>query len=238
MAHLRLGHWPSRRPARVLPSSGHPPSHRFGDARGGTDAESVAARRPAVQTRCPTPSATEFDPPPESSRRHLLVLGPDVRDDVPADQGARSRRQHGYRRPAAIHVAPVVVRAPTATRSAHLFDANIFYPEKNTLAFSDAMLVPSLTVAPLLWLGVHQLLVYNLLLLSGFALSGAAMFLLVRSLTQHTGAALVAGLRVRVPAVPLHALRASGAADGAVDAAVPVGVPPDRQPRGGCATAC
>ena len=55
------------------------------------------------------------------------------------------------------------------------------------------MLVPALTVAPLLWLGVHQLLAYNLLLLSGFALSGAAMFLLVRSLTQHTGAALVAG---------------------------------------------
>ena len=31
------------------------------------------------------------------------------------------------------------------------------------------------------------------MLLSGFALSGAAMFLLVRSLTRHTGAALVAG---------------------------------------------
>ena len=75
----------------------------------------------------------------------------------------------------------------------HLFDANIFYPERHTLAFSDAMLVPSLMVAPLVWLGVHQLLVYNLLLLSGFALSGAAMFLLVRSLTRHTGAALVAG---------------------------------------------
>ena len=40
----------------------------------------------------------------------------------------------------------------------HLFDGNIFYPEKNTLAFSDAMIVPSLTVAPLVWLGVHQLL--------------------------------------------------------------------------------
>jgi hypothetical protein len=75
----------------------------------------------------------------------------------------------------------------------HLFDGNIFYPAKNTLAFSDAMLVPSLMAAPLLWLGVHQLLVYNLLLLSGFALSGAAMFLLVKSLTRHVGAALVAG---------------------------------------------
>jgi len=75
----------------------------------------------------------------------------------------------------------------------HLFDANIFYPAKHTLAFSDAMLVPALTAAPFLWLGVHQLFVYNVMLLSGFALSGAAMFLLVHSLTRHTGAALVAG---------------------------------------------
>jgi hypothetical protein len=75
----------------------------------------------------------------------------------------------------------------------HLFDANIFYPAKHTLAFSDAMLVPSLIAAPFLWVGMHQLYVYNLLLLSGFAFSGAAMFLLVRSLTRHTGAALVAG---------------------------------------------
>lgn len=75
----------------------------------------------------------------------------------------------------------------------HLFDANIFYPEKGTLAFSDSMIVPGMTAAPLLWLGVHQILVYNILLLAGFALSGAAMFLLVRALTKHTGAALIAG---------------------------------------------
>jgi len=71
----------------------------------------------------------------------------------------------------------------------HLFDANIFYPERNTLAFSDAMLVPSAMIAPLVWLGVPHLLAYNLLLLSAFALSGAAMFALVRSLTGQTGAA-------------------------------------------------
>jgi len=75
----------------------------------------------------------------------------------------------------------------------HLFDANIFHPERGTLAFSDAMLVPSLTIAPLVWMGVHPLLAYNLLLLSGFALSGAAMFVLVRYFTHHTGAALLAG---------------------------------------------
>jgi hypothetical protein len=75
----------------------------------------------------------------------------------------------------------------------HLFDANIFYPERLTLAYSDAMVVPSLMAAPLLWLGVEPLLTYNVLLLSAFVLSGAAMFALVRSLTGHSGAALVAG---------------------------------------------
>jgi Dolichyl-phosphate-mannose-protein mannosyltransferase len=75
----------------------------------------------------------------------------------------------------------------------HLFDGNIFYPSRNTLAFSDSMLVPSLTIAPLIWLGVPQLVAHNLLLLSGFALSAVGMFVLVRSLTGQTGAALVAG---------------------------------------------
>ena len=75
----------------------------------------------------------------------------------------------------------------------HLFDANIFHPELRTLAYSDAMLIPSLTVAPLVWLGVSPLLACNLLLLSGFALSGAAMFLLVWSLTRHIPAAFLAG---------------------------------------------
>lgn len=75
----------------------------------------------------------------------------------------------------------------------HLFHANIFHPERYTLALSDAMIVPSLTVAPLVWLGAHQVVAYNILLLSGFVLSGTGMFVLVRSLTGHMGAALLAG---------------------------------------------
>jgi hypothetical protein len=75
----------------------------------------------------------------------------------------------------------------------HLYDGNIFYPEPRTLAFSDAMLVPSLMIAPVVWSGVHQLTAYNVLLLSAFALSGASMFLLIWSLTHHVGAALFAG---------------------------------------------
>ena len=75
----------------------------------------------------------------------------------------------------------------------HLFDANTFYPERLTLTYSDALVVPALMTAPLLWLGAHQLYVYNLLLLAAFVLSGAAMFLLVRALTGRRDAALVAG---------------------------------------------
>ena len=43
---------------------------------------------------------------------------------------------------------------------AHLFDGNIFYPERWTLAFSDVLLVPALTVTPLIWAGIGPILAY------------------------------------------------------------------------------
>ena len=86
-------------------------------------------------------------------------------------------------------VAHQLPRAP-----AHLFDANIFYPERRTLAYSETLLFPAAAVAPLEWLGVPPILVYNLVLLSGFAISGVGVALLVRTLTENTGAALLAGI--------------------------------------------
>jgi hypothetical protein len=77
---------------------------------------------------------------------------------------------------------------------AHIFDANIFYPERNTLAYSETLLVPGLLAAPLHWLGVAPILVYNLVFLSGFALSGVGVALVVRRLTGNAGAAIVAGI--------------------------------------------
>jgi hypothetical protein len=74
-----------------------------------------------------------------------------------------------------------------------LFDANIFYPERLTFTYSDALIVPALMSAPMLWLGVHPVVAYNVLFLSGFVLSGIAMFLLVRALTGRADAAIVAG---------------------------------------------
>jgi hypothetical protein len=79
------------------------------------------------------------------------------------------------------------------TEPARLFDGNIFYPARNTLTFSDAMLLQGTLAAPLLWLGMAPILVYNLLLLGGMAASGFAMFVLARHLVNARGPALVSG---------------------------------------------
>lgn len=65
---------------------------------------------------------------------------------------------------------------------AHLFDANIFYPATAALTYSDSMILPALTAAPLLWAGVHPAVAYTLLFLSGFVLSALATYVLVRAL--------------------------------------------------------
>jgi hypothetical protein len=81
-----------------------------------------------------------------------------------------------------------MLRDPSA-----LFDANQFHPERLTLTYSDAMIVPALMTAPLFWMGMHPVVIYNILLLASFALSGISMFLLARALTGRIDAALVAG---------------------------------------------
>ena len=44
----------------------------------------------------------------------------------------------------------------------HLFEANIFYPAHDALAFSEPLIVPALIGAPLAWAGASPVLVYNL----------------------------------------------------------------------------
>ena len=65
----------------------------------------------------------------------------------------------------------------------HLFDANIFWPERGTLAYSDAMLLPGFLGAPLIWSGLHPVVVHNILVLISFVAAGAAMYVLVRDMT-------------------------------------------------------
>jgi hypothetical protein len=86
-------------------------------------------------------------------------------------------------------VAHALVSAP-----GHVFDANIFHPEGHTLAYSEALLAPGVLLAPLAWLGADPIAVHNLLLLVGCVLSGLTVYWLVRRLTTHDGAALVAGV--------------------------------------------
>jgi hypothetical protein len=74
-----------------------------------------------------------------------------------------------------------------------MFDANIFFPERDVLAFSDAMLLPGTILAPLSWAGVGIVTIYNLALLSAIALSGFAAALLAFELTGCVSASVVAG---------------------------------------------
>jgi hypothetical protein len=80
------------------------------------------------------------------------------------------------------------------TNPAHVFDANIFYPEPSTFAYSDAMLLPAVAVAPLFWLHVNPIATYNLALLGALAISGFTMFLLCRTLTGDALASFAGGV--------------------------------------------
>ena len=84
------------------------------------------------------------------------------------------------------HILP---RAPLS-----LFEAPILYPERHTLAFSEHLFVPSVLGAPLAWLGASPVLVYNVLIIAGLALSGWAMYLLMRQWNGSVAAGVIAGL--------------------------------------------
>src|SRR5215471_3801231 len=78
----------------------------------------------------------------------------------------------------------------------HLFDANIFYPDRNVLAYSEHMFVPSMMGAPMLWSGASPVLTYNLLLLAGLALTGWSMAFVIVRWTGDWPAGILAGVLV------------------------------------------
>ncbi len=75
----------------------------------------------------------------------------------------------------------------------HVYDGNIFYPERYTLAYSEAMLVQSVLAMPVLALGGSPVLAYNLVLLAGLTLTGWAFWLLILRWTGSVPAAYVSG---------------------------------------------
>ena len=75
----------------------------------------------------------------------------------------------------------------------NLFEANIFYPAHDALAFSEPLIVPALLGAPLAWSGASPVLVHNLLLIAGFALTAFAAACVIQSWTGSLAAGLLAG---------------------------------------------
>lgn len=80
------------------------------------------------------------------------------------------------------------------TSPANLFNGNIFYPEPRTLAYTDSVLLQGVTAAPLIWAGLSNVAVYNLVLLLSIALSGWAMWEYAEHLTGSSAAAILAGI--------------------------------------------
>lgn len=76
----------------------------------------------------------------------------------------------------------------------HLFDANIFYPEKEALAYSENLLAAALMVAPARIFTASPILLSNLALILALVTSGFAAFVLSRTWTGATDAAWVAAI--------------------------------------------
>jgi hypothetical protein len=76
----------------------------------------------------------------------------------------------------------------------NFWNANIFYPEPLTLAYSEHLVAQAVQILPVYALTGNIILSYNLLFLSTFVLSGLGMYLFVREITGSARAGLVAGL--------------------------------------------
>lgn len=78
--------------------------------------------------------------------------------------------------------------------SIHWFDANIFFPLPNTLAYSEHMASVAALVLPIQVISQEPLVAYNASMLLSFGLAGMGMYLLIRRWTGSGAAAWVAGL--------------------------------------------
>ena len=75
-----------------------------------------------------------------------------------------------------------------------LWDAPIFYPYPNTLAYSEHLLGIAVLTAPVQWLSGNAVFTYNVAFLLSYVLAGAGMYLLTASLTGNRLAAVVASV--------------------------------------------
>ena len=75
-----------------------------------------------------------------------------------------------------------------------LWEAPLFYPAHDTLAWSEHLLGIAVFVAPVYWLTGNVVLAYNVAILGSVVLAGVGAYLLARELTGRADAAWLAGL--------------------------------------------
>ncbi|HYE86572.1 MAG TPA: hypothetical protein VEA16_09470, partial [Vicinamibacterales bacterium] len=75
-----------------------------------------------------------------------------------------------------------------------IFDANIYHPFANTLAYSENLIGSALFAAPIIWLTGNPVLAMNLTALLTCVLCGTGAFLLARRLNMSIAAAFLCGV--------------------------------------------
>lgn len=80
-----------------------------------------------------------------------------------------------------------------ATNPLRLFQTNTFYPERDTLAYSDHIIVQGVIGAPFIWAGASPVFTYNVVLILGLALTGWTTSLVMVRWTENRAAALLSG---------------------------------------------
>ena len=81
-----------------------------------------------------------------------------------------------------------------ATNPLAIFDANIYFPYANTLAYSENMIGSAFIAAPIIWLTGDLVLALNLVLLASCMLCGLGAYVLGRRIGLGTAGAIIAGL--------------------------------------------
>ena len=75
-----------------------------------------------------------------------------------------------------------------------IFDANIYFPQRFTLAYSENLIGSALIAAPVIWLTGNHILALNVVILLSCVLCGLGTYVLVRRLGAGVAGATLAGM--------------------------------------------
>jgi hypothetical protein len=75
-----------------------------------------------------------------------------------------------------------------------IFEANIYYPLRHTLAYSENLIGSAVIAAPILWITANPVLAMNLVALLSAALCGVGGYALARQVGVGPGAAVISGV--------------------------------------------